>query len=295
MPAAVTTQSDAPAAAITPKVPWTPIAIFTALTAVLYAETFYRMAREWIELEEMGHGVFVPFVAAYVAWQKRDDILSRPIRPNWMLGVPLMLLGFLQLLLGHLGADFFIERTSIFPMIAGIILSCAGAQVLRSLLFPLAILAFMIRLPGLIYTQLTFPLQIFASTVAESALSLLGIPVLRDGNVLELANQKLSVVEACSGIRSLISLAFLSLIYAYFFDTKKWMRWVLLAASVPIAIFANSVRVTMTGILSEYKQELAEGFYHTAEGWVIFMVALFLLLLVHQVFNRIYKVVHHAG
>lgn len=293
MASVATTPQDEQIAGIgTPQhVPWGQIAFFTALIGVLYADTFYKMAREWVELEEMGHGLFVPFVAAYVAWQKRDDILSRPIRPNW-LGIPLMIWGFIQLVLGHIGADFFIERTSLFAMVGGVILLTCGTQVLRSLLFPLAILAFMIRLPGLIYSQVTFPLQLFASSVAEHALTLIGIPVLRDGNVLELPNQKLSVVEACSGIRSLISLAFLSLIYAYFFDPKRWMRWALLAASVPIAIAANSVRVTLTGILSEYKPELAEGFYHTAEGWVIFMVALVLLVLAHQVINRVYKVFH---
>jgi exosortase len=148
----------------------------------------------------------------------------------------------------------------------------------------------MIPIPAMIYARITLPLQLFASRVAETVLSLFGIPVLRDGNVLELASQRLSVVEACSGIRSLLSLSFLSLVYAYFFDSKQWMRWALLAATVPIAIAANSARVTLTGLLSEYRADLAQGFFHTAEGWVLFIVALAMLIVVHRLINWIYGI-----
>ncbi len=141
----------------------------------------------------------------------------------------------------------------------------------------------------MVYNQITFPLQLFASGVAEKSLEILNIPVLRDGNILELPSQKLSVAEACSGIRSLLSLSFLSLVYAYFFDRKVWMRWVLLIATIPIAIIANSARVTLTGVLSEIDPSLAEGFFHEAEGWVIFVVALVILILVHQLLNWVYR------
>jgi exosortase len=125
--------------------------------------------------------------------------------------------------------------------------------------------------------------------VAETTLSLLGIPVLRDGNVLQLPSQTLSVVEACSGIRSLLSLSFLALVYAWFFDQRPWMRWVLLIATVPIAIIANSGRVTITGIMSEIDPELAQGFFHTASGWVIFMIALVILVVFHQFVNFVVR------
>jgi exosortase len=147
----------------------------------------------------------------------------------------------------------------------------------------------MVPLPTVVYNQITFPLQLFASAVAERSLEVLNIPVLRDGNILELASQKLSVAEACSGIRSLLSLSFLSLVYAYFFDRKVWMRWVLLIATIPIAIIANSARVTLTGVFSEIDPSLAEGFFHEAEGWVIFVVALVILVVVHQVLNFLYR------
>ncbi len=289
MAAAATDRETIPVRAL--KIPWVQLAFFTVALLALYAGTVYQMVVEWFEVEEMGHGIFVPFVAGYLAWQKRDEILAQPVQPSWW-GVPFLLWGFCQLLLGHLGADYFVARTALFSSVIGIILTCCGFAVLRAVSFPLAICLFMIRLPMFIYGQITFPLQIFASTVAEKTLFMLGIPVLRDGNILELASQRLSVVEACSGIRSLISLAFLSLIYAYFFDNKPWMRWVLVVASVPIAIIANAVRVTLTGIISEYKKEFAEGAYHALEGWVIFMVALVILVITHQLINKVYSIIH---
>lgn len=249
------------------------------------------MVHEWFTSEDMGHGMFVPIICGYIVWRMRDEIFHQPVRPNWW-GVLLVAWGFFQAVLGTLGADFFIARTAFIVALVGLILTLGGFSTLRKLAFPLLLLLFMIRIPLFIYSKITFPLQIFASQVAANTLSLLGIPVLREGNVLELASQKLSVVEACSGIRSLLSLSFLSLVYAYFFDRKVWMRGVLLLASIPIAILCNAGRITITGIVSEYNKAFAEGVYHTFEGWIIFMLALVILLMLHQTLNRIYGWFH---
>ncbi len=272
-------------------VPWAAIAWFGALIVLCYAPVLMKLVNQWSTDEDMGHGFFVPLVAGYVIWQRRDHVLSQPIAPNYF-GLLLIAWGALQLLVATLGAELFLARTSLLITLVGSILVVAGTQVLRALTFPLFLLLFMIPLPAIVYNQITFPLQLLASRVAETVLSTIGIPVLREGNVLELASQKLSVVEACSGIRSLLSLSFLSLVYAYFFDSKPWMRGALLVATVPIAIVANATRVTLTGLISEYKPELAQGFYHTAEGWVIFMVALVILVLVHQLIDRSYRIFH---
>lgn len=149
-------------------------------------------------------------------------------------------------------------------------------------------LLFMIPIPTVVFNQITFPLQLFASRVAEVTLGAIGIPVLRDGNVLELASQKLSVAEACSGIRSLLSMSFLALVYAYFFDKKVWMRWALLIGTLPLVILANAGRVTVTGILSEFNPELAGGFFHSAEGFVIFGIDFVMLIALHALINRFY-------
>jgi exosortase len=197
-------------------------------------------------------------------------------------------------MIGTLGAELFLQRTAFIESLVGVVLYLGGWQVLKELAFPLFLTIFMIPLPAIIYSQITFPLQLFASAVAETTLNSIGIPVLREGNVLELASQKLSVVEACSGIRSLLSLTFLSLVYGFFFDKKEWMRWVLLGATIPIAIVANASRVTITGIISEINTEFANGFFHVLEGWVIFMVALGLLVGFHKLVNRFSPGVKHA-
>ncbi len=265
--------------------PWAPLLWYGLLIAALFADVIRTMVREWMDDESMGHGFFVPFVSLYIIWQLRDKLMAVPLRPHWS-GVLLITWGFCQLMLGFLGAEFFVMRTALLVTILGVVVAVCGWPMVKAMSFPLFLLLFMIRIPQLIYGQVTFPLQLFASQVAEYTLGAVGIAVLREGNILELPSQRLSVVEACSGIRSLLSLSFLSLVYGYFFDERPWMKWALLVATVPIAIIANAARVSLTGILSEFNKELATGVYHTFEGWVVFMVALVALLAAHQVLSR---------
>lgn len=273
------------------RIPWVPIGWVAALIAICYLPVIIHLGEQWNNDDDMGHGFFVPVIALYIAWLRRDQLLKARIAPNYW-GLVLVIWGALQLLLGTVGAELFLQRTSLIITIVGCVLLVCGSEVLKILAFPLALLLFMVPLPRIIYTEITFPLQLFASRVAETSLSLLNIPVLRDGNILELANQKLSVVEACSGIRSLLTLSFLSLVYSFFFDSKPWMRWVLLILTIPIAIIANAGRVTITGILSEYRPDLAQGFFHSLEGWVIFIVALVMLFMAHYFVNFVYGIIN---
>jgi len=271
--------------------PWVPFVWFGLLLLICYAPVLVRLARQWMDDADMGHGFFVPLIAGYIAWRKREELLSVPPQSNaW--GLLVGAFGALQLLVATLGAELFLARTAFIVSLVGVVLYLGGWRSLKILAFPLFLLCFMVPIPAIIYNQVTFPLQLLASHVAEISLSLLGFPVLREGNVIELPSQTLNVVEACSGIRSLLSLSFLSLVYAYFIDGKVWMRWVLLAATIPIAIAANSSRVTLTGILTEYHPEFAEGFFHYAQGWGIFMVALVMLIVTHRIVNRIYRGLH---
>lgn len=274
-----------------PAIPWVSLGWFAALLVLCYAPVLARLVKQWNEDEDMGHGFFVPVIAGWIAWQNRHELFNGPLKSS-PLGLVLVCFGALQLYIGTLGAELFLSRTAIIESLVGVVLFLGGWHAIRVLAFPLFLLVFMVPIPTVIYNQITFPLQLFASQVAAFALELIGIPVLRDGNVLELASQKLSVVEACSGIRSLLSLSFLSLVYAYFFDPKPWMRAALLAATVPIAILANAGRVTVTGIMSEIDPELATGTAHTASGWVIFMIALVMLIITHQIITRVHKVIH---
>jgi exosortase len=267
--------------------PWKQMLWFGVLLIICYAPVLYRLGAQWKNDEDMGHGFFVPIIAGYIIWQHRFQLAALKPEPNYW-GLVLIVWGAVQLMLGTLGAELFLSRTAFLISLVGVIWFLGGTKILRALSFPLFLLIFMIPIPAIVYARITLPLQIFASRVAENVLGWVNIPVLRDGNVLELASQKLSVAEACSGIRSLLSLSFLSLIYAYFFDNKVWMRGVLLIGTIPIAIAANASRVTLTGILSEVRTDLAEGAFHMFEGWVLFLVALALLVAFHKLVNFIY-------
>jgi len=287
----------APASETRP-IPFVAIAWFAVLLIIAYFPTIKHLVEQWSTDEDVGHGFFVPLVAGYIAWQRRNQLLAIEWKPAWW-GVGVMLWGILQSYVGTLGAELFLQRTALLVTLVGLLLVLGGVNLVRALAFPLLLLPFMIPIPAVIYNQITFPLQLFATATAEYVLALLGIPVLRDGNVLELASQKLNVVEACSGIRSLLSLTFLSLVYAYFFDKHVWMRWALLIGTVPIAILANAGRVTITGILSEINPELAHGVFHSLEGWIIFLIAFAMLLVLHVAIRAVYRwkfepKVHHA-
>src|ERR1700688_163976 len=281
-----------PPAASAPSISCAAFAWFSALLITAYFAVLKHLVEQWSNDENVSHGFFVPAVALYIAWQRRDSVLAIERKPAWW-GLAIMAWGALQGYVGVLGAELFLQRTSFLITLVGLLLVVGGTQLVRVLAFPLLLLPFMIPIPAIVYNQITFPLQLFASQVAETALGWIGIPVLRDGNILELASQRLSVAEACSGIRSLLSLSFLSLVYAYFFDTRVWMRWVLLVLTIPIAILANSGRVTITGMLSEINPELARGFFHSLEGWIIFMIALVMLLGTHVLISRAPGLLRH--
>jgi exosortase len=265
--------------------PWTGIAWFGVLLVACYAPVLKALVRQWNNDPDMGHGFFVPLIAGFIIWQRREELAAIQPEPNWW-GLLVVAWGGLQLMLATLGAELFTARMSFVVTLIGVVWTLGGTVMLKKLAFPLFLLFFMLPIPAVIYSAATFKLQILASQLADGALTVLSIPVLREGNVLELPNQRLSVVDACSGIRSLLSLTFLSLVYGYFFERKTWVRVVLFFSTIPIAIIANASRVTMTGIITQVKPELAEGFFHEAEGWVIFMVALGILIVWHQILMR---------
>jgi exosortase len=265
--------------------PWTGIAWFGVLLVACYAPVLKALVRQWNNDPDMGHGFFVPLIAGFIIWQRREELAAIQPEPNWW-GLVVVAWGGLQLMLATLGAELFTARMSFVVTLIGVVWTLGGTVMLKKLAFPLFLLFFMLPIPAVIYSAATFKLQILASQLADGALTVLSIPVLREGNVLELPNQRLSVVDACSGIRSLLSLTFLSLVYGYFFERKTWVRVVLFFSTIPIAIIANASRVTMTGIITQVKPELAEGFFHEAEGWVIFMVALCILIVWHQMLMR---------
>ena len=274
------------------QLPWAQVAWFSILLIVCYAPVLSHLVWQWENDDDMGHGFFVPVLAVYIAWQRRDALLAATPRTNWW-GLAIVAWAAVQLYIATLGAELFLSRTAFVFAVIGSVLFLGGREILRILAFPLFLLFFMIPIPAILYNQITLPLQMLASRLAEVLLGILGVPVLREGNVLEMpGGQRLQVVEACSGIRSLLSLSFLSLVYGHFFERRNWIRVVLFVATVPIAILANAGRVTVTGILSEIDPALSEGFFHSASGWVIFMLALLVLVAFHQGITRFYRYVY---
>ncbi len=268
------------------RIDWVSLASLGALLAICYAPILYRMGVQWATDENMGHGFFVPLIAGWIAWQRKDRLLATPRQPN-LWGLVLVILAGFQALAATLGAELFTARLAFVMAIAGSVLFVGGKRWFKILLFPLLLLLFMIPIPQILYARLTLSLQMLASELGELLIGWMGIPVIRTGNLLQLPSQTLDIADACSGIRSLLSLAFLSLVYAYFADKRPWMRWALLIATIPIAIGANAIRVAGAGLLSEIDTKLAQGTYHEMEGYVVFVVALVALLLTHKLISLI--------
>jgi exosortase len=270
---------------------WQAVALLL-LTAWLYASILARLLMQWIGPSRdpnFEHGIFVPLFALFVLWQDRKKLQAIPSSPSWA-GLPLVVVSLLMLVLGVLGAELFFSRVSLLILLAGLIILFQGWPFFSAVLFPWAFLILMIPIPNLLLQQITFPLQLKASQLATGLLELTGVPVLRQGNVIVLASMPLDVAEACSGIRSLLTLVTLAIIYGYLLETRMWVRVVLVCSAVPIAVAANSFRIFGTGLLVQYwDPDKAEGFYHALGGWLIFVVALLMLFALHRVISLIWK------
>ncbi len=259
-----------------------PLGMLVVLVAVLYAGVTVKLVTDWYELPDFSHGFLIPFFVAYLIWTKRDEIRNTPRHVSWA-GLPLVLLGLLFLLTGRFGADLFLARTSFILLTAGTIWMLFGSEMLKQFRFVLFVFFLAIPLPAVVFNQITFPLQLFASRLASALLPLAGVPVLREGNVIQLPAMQLEVAEACSGIRSLLSLFTLAVIYGYFLERNTGRRVILAVASVPIAVAANVARIFGTGLCVQYwDPDKAMGFFHEFSGWLMFLVSLGLLYLVHR-------------
>lgn len=263
------------------------VGIVAGFVLFLYRDVFQGLVSDWYNDPDYSHGFLVPFLSAYFIWERRDALTTERIAPS-LVGAGVLCFGLACLVIGLIGVELYVQRFSLIIVLAGLVLLILGWRYLWILLFPIGFLIFMIPLPAIVVNTIAFPLQLFAAKTATFCLFSLGIPVLREGNLIILASTTLEVAEACSGLRSLLSLLALGTVYGYFSQDTVWKRWVLIVLSVPIAIVANAFRVSGTGILAHYfGVEAAEGFYHSFEGWIVFVVAFVLLFFCGMILAKV--------
>jgi exosortase len=264
--------------------------LLASLVVALYGPVLKLLVLNWWQDPDYGHGFFVPLFVGYILWQERSRWRAVSRQPsNWGL---LAMLGAIGLLMvGSLGAELFTSRFSLLVLLAGMVIFLAGWETLRAVSFPLGFLFFMIPLPALIYNEVTLPLQLLASRFAVHFLQMLQVPALREGNLIFLPNYTLEVVEACSGIRSLMSLLALAVAYGYWMQERSWMRITLAIMMAPIAIISNGLRIVGSGVLAyRVAPQAAESFFHLFSGWLVFLCALLFMLVAHRLLRRLTRV-----
>jgi exosortase len=242
-----------------------------------YAPVIQGMAHQWLTDEDMGHGFLVPLVVAWIIGKDRSRWNSLAVKPS-LWGWAFLAGGASLQFVGAVGGGLFAGSLALLLSICGAVLILGGTAWLRAWAFPLLLALFALPKLAIVYNQTTLPLQLLASRMAAGFLTIAGVGVIREGNILDVAGHRISVVEACDGIRYLLPLAFMALVFGYVTGSKPWLRGVLLVTAVPIALVANAVRVAAAG----YWPALAGGTPHTASGWVIFVACLAVLVPVHR-------------
>ena len=287
---------------------WQFLLIAAALVA-LYARVLAKLANDWWTDENYSHGLLVPFVIGFIVWSQFDRIKETARDPKFALGLVSIFFALFLLLGGTLAAELFTRRISFVVMIAGIIVYFFGTKILKILAVPFLLLLLAIPIPQIIFNKIAFPLQIWASQAAIWGIRVFEVASVRKGNVIEILPQgatqvvALEVVEACSGIRSLMTLVTLALILAYFTQEKSehadkpfwknfdfWRGALLMFSAIPIAIFTNAARVTATGVLTyKYGKRMTEGTWHDAAGWLVYVAALVLLIAVNFALRFLFR------
>jgi len=257
-------------------------AIVAVAFLLLYLHVVVKLVHDWATDDNYSHGFFIVPLAAYLAWERRDRLAALERRPS-NVGLAVVIASLGVMVAGTIGAELFLTRISMIGVCGGAVLFLAGRQHFRVLLFPLLFLLLMVPIPAIVFTRIALPLQLLASRFGTTVMSAAGVPVLREGNVLVLSNTTLEVAEACSGIRSLISLLTLGIVLGYFTDRRSWARVTIALMTIPIAIVTNGLRVAGTGIAARYYgAAAAEGFFHSFSGWLLFIAALGLLTAVQR-------------
>ena len=256
--------------------------------AVVYAGIFQNLYLDWMDDPNYSHGLLVPFISGYFVWQQREKLENLKIKPLNS-GIFLILFALLVLFAGVAAQEYFSRRTSFVFLLAGIVLFLFGWQWLKSLALPIGFLFFMIPLPYIVYDAMAFPLKLFVAKFSVISLKLMGVVVWREGNIIMFPQTVLEVADACSGLRSLMSLLALGVALAVFSQEKISRRVLLVLLTVPIAILTNMIRVIGTGFLAQYYgAAAAEGFFHEFAGMGVFVLAMVMLFACSGVLRKVW-------
>ena len=261
------------------------IAILIASFILTYFPVWKRLVLTWYSSDDYSHGFFIIPLCFYIIWRKKEVLAEIPIKPSsW--GMALVIFSLLLYLFAHLAEIMTLTSFSIVLLLAGAVIYFYGFLMFKALLFPLFLLLFMIPVPAQIYAKLTIPLQLFVSKVSVGISSLLGLPIYREGNVIHLPGRTLQVVQACSGLRSMISLLTLSVIFAHLTLKSNLLRSILFLSGIPAAILVNIIRVLLLVFAFHYLNfDLTKGIIHTVFGLIIFILALIVIFIMKEILS----------
>jgi len=256
------------------------------LLAGMYFRIVPDMINDWSHDENYSHGFLVPLIAGYFFWLRWPELKEQPVKPDG-LGLVVIVWGVFQLLVAWLGTEYFTMRTSLIVLLAGMTLFWFGRAVLKGMALPLGYLIFMVPIPYIIYDMIAFPLKLFVTKVSVAFLKIVGVVVMREGNIIMFPATTLEVADACSGIRSLISLLAIAVAYAFLIKISNVRRWIIIFSALPIAVTTNALRVIITGILAQWwGSRAAEGFFHEFAGMAVFVLAMVMLVAFGELLRR---------
>jgi exosortase len=254
------------------------MAVVAITFLVLYYPFIQTMVADWDKNGNYSHGYLIPFIAGYMIYSIRNDLKAMDDTPSsW--GLVVIILALCQLIVAKIGAEYFLQRTSMIVVLFGISLFFFGKNKTAKVSIPLIYLMFMVPIPAIIWNRVAFPMQLFASGITEQVISMIGIPIFREGNVLYLPETTIEVVDACSGLRSLVSMFALSGAFAFFLDLSRMKKAAIFLSAAPIAILINIIRLVSTAVMAKWMGEkAAQGFLHDISGFFVFVIGLLMLL-----------------
>lgn len=266
--------------------------ILLASFLILFSHVLLKLLKDWSQNPNYSHGFLIPFITGYMIWEKRQDLFSIRFKPrNW--GIMIIFAGMIAFILGNLGAELFTTRIAMIITIYGLSFYLMGTEITKKLTIPFAYLLFMVPIPYIVWNKIAFPLQLLTSRLAESVVYLFGIAILRDGNILYLENITLEVADACSGLRSLMTMLALSSAFSFLCKLSKMKKWILFISAIPIAIGVNVIRISLAALIAKYLgKHIVEGMTHQVSGLFIFLFGLVLLTVVYEFLSKVRKKVN---